>query len=480
MTFTAPLSLPSQVLGESQWVFKKSMPFGIGVDKSYQFGDKIYAMGYSPDMGSTGFICYDPLLEQTSWIRSVNSYGWGSSAGYNNKIYVFSGLYVDEYDINTGDRLPKNTLPYEKDNGAIVELNGKIYIINGSSIINGVLTIQKSVLVYDPVMNNWGSAADTNFARFAPNATALNGKIYLFGGWDNQSNSYSSIEEYNPITNKWTLISNYLPCSINSKFVSMGNKIYALCMDALNPVYEYDPAINQWKKYDSIPEKYGQFAAESMNGKIYVMGGRYEFYSSSENDPYSKNILEFDPSKESEPTSSPTPTPTSTPTPTQTPTSTVTQPTNTTGNIKVQAYNSISSSSSNQISPYIKVINTGSTSINLKDIKARYYFTYDGVSPLNYAVDWSDKVLPSKVTSSFVSISSSGADRYLDIGFTVDSGTLAPGSSIVIQGRIYDEDWNQSFNQSNDYSFNSTATNYVDTAKVTGWIGNSLMWGQEP
>jgi C1A family cysteine protease len=486
MTFSAPFNLPSQDTKESQWIFKKSMPFSVGADMSYQFNNKIYAIGYLPDMGSTGLICYDPLLDQTNRVRSINPYNWSLSAGYTNKIYLFSRGVVDEYNIDTGFMTSKSTIPHQKVNAPIVELNGKIYFINGSAVdSDGIMTVEKSVKVYDTVTDIWSSAANTNIARNAPDAAVLNGKIYLFGGYDSQWNRYNSIEEYDPATNQWALISSYLPCPLDSKYISMGNKIYALGYDNLNQVFEYDPALNQWKGYDNIPEKYYMFAAESANGKIYVLGGRYQFYSADLNDPYSKNILEFDPSKGIKatptvvPTSTPTVTATATATPTQmpTPTPTGTQPT---GDIRVQAYNNSREASVNQISPCIKVINTGSTPINLKDIKMRYYFTYDGVSPLAYAVDWSDKVASGKVTSSFVSILSSGADRYLNIGFTDDAGTLNAGDSILVQGRIYDGDWNQSFNQSNDYSFNQSATNYIDCTKVTGWIGSTLKWGQAP
>ncbi len=492
IALSAPLNLTSQDTGESQWVFKKPMQYSMSIDKAYSFDNKIYSIGYSSDRGVNGLICYDPLLDQTNWVRSVNSYDWRLSVGYTNKIYLFSRGIVDEFDIDTGFKISKSAIPHQKLNAPIVELNGKIYFISGYTLDgDGIMTMEKSVKVYDPVMDIWSSAADTNIARNSPGAAVLNGKIYLFGGYDSQWNRHNSIEEYDPVTNQWTLISSYLPCPIDSRYLSTGNKIYALGTDNLNQVFEYDAILNQWKEHDSIPEKYYMFVAESTGGKIYVLGGGYSFYNNDTNDDYSKNILEFDPSKEVVPTPTPTttatptttPTPTttatttSTATPTQTPTPTPTQPT---GNIKVQAYNNITETYVNQISPCIKVINTGSTPINLKDIKMRYYFTSDGVSPLVYVVDWSDKVTSGKVTSSFVSISSSGADRYLNIGFTDDAGTLNAGESIVVQGRIYDGDWNQNFNQSNDYSFNGSATNYIDSTKVTGWFGSTLKWGQEP
>jgi C1A family cysteine protease len=295
MLFSSLLTFGSNIPTESEWVFKNSMPFRIKIIKLYQFGDKIYAVGYSSDKNSYGLICYDPLTEQTSWIHSIDSnYNWGLSVGYNNKIYLFGGSNVRVYDINTGLMSSKSTIPARKANAPIVELNGKIYIINGWLADNGgsgILT--KGVMVYDIATDTWSSTTDTNIARNLSGAAGLNGKIYLFGGYDSQWNKYESIEEYDPAANQWTLIANYLPCPIDSKFLSMGDKIYALGMDNINQVFEYNPDLNQWNKHCNIPEPYFEFQAESLNGKIYVMGGRMTYSSSSS---YSPNVLEFTPS----------------------------------------------------------------------------------------------------------------------------------------------------------------------------------------
>jgi endoglucanase len=92
------------------------------------------------------------------------------------------------------------------------------------------------------------------------------------------------------------------------------------------------------------------------------------------------------------PTVTPTPTPTVTVTPTPTvtvtPTPTVTVTPTPTGNpkdsIKVQLFNANTSTSTNTLYPNFKIINTGTTSINLSDVKIRYYFTNDGTNIDSY------------------------------------------------------------------------------------------------
>ncbi len=186
------------------------------------------------------------------------------------------------------------------------------------------------------------------------------------------------------------------------------------------------------------------------------------------------------------PTVTPTPTPTVTVTPTPTvtvtPTPTVTVTPTPTGNpkdsIKVQLFNANTSTSTNTLYPNFKIINTGTTSINLSDVKIRYYFTNDGTNIDSYNCDWSSAG-SGNVTSSFATISKTNADRYLEIGFSSTAGAIAPGASIEVKGRVWKSDWSN-FTQTNDFSFNSTATDYVDWTNISGYISNTLIWGNEP
>ncbi|MFZ5990098.1 MAG: glycoside hydrolase family 9 protein [Bacillota bacterium] len=186
------------------------------------------------------------------------------------------------------------------------------------------------------------------------------------------------------------------------------------------------------------------------------------------------------------PTNTPTPTPvvatpTNTPTPTPaapTPTPTPTQATS--GGLKVQFYSGSLSGTTNGISPKIKITNTGTTSINLADVKVRYYYTINGEQAQNFFVDWAS-VASSSVTGSFVKMTTptTAADYYLEIGFTSGAGSLAAGASVEVQVRFSKTDWSN-YTQTDDYSFNSSATTYVDWNKVTGWITGALKWGTQP
>ncbi|AEV69809.1 cohesin domain-containing protein [Acetivibrio clariflavus] len=181
----------------------------------------------------------------------------------------------------------------------------------------------------------------------------------------------------------------------------------------------------------------------------------------------------------------PTPTKVVTPTPTivVTPTPTiVVTPTKTpvTSNLKVEFYNTNTQAESNSIYPKFRLTNTGSSPINLADVKLRYYFTIDGEKSQNFWCDWSP-VGSSNVTGQFVKMTqaTATADYYLEVSFSSAAGSLQPNTPIEVQCRFAKTDWTN-YNQANDYSFNSSATNYTTWDKVTAYLSGNLVWGIEP
>ncbi|MFZ5988266.1 MAG: glycoside hydrolase family 48 protein [Bacillota bacterium] len=150
------------------------------------------------------------------------------------------------------------------------------------------------------------------------------------------------------------------------------------------------------------------------------------------------------------------------------------------GTVIVQYANGNASSDSNSINPRLKIVNNGSSSVKLSDVKIRYYYTIDGEKSQNFWCDWSP-VGNSNVTGKFVKLSSpkTGADYYLEIGFGSGAGTLDPGKSIEVQARFSKDDWSN-YTQSNDYSFGSASSDYSSLNKITLYISGKRVFGSEP
>ncbi|WP_242867759.1 cellulose binding domain-containing protein [Clostridium sp. Marseille-P299] len=143
-------------------------------------------------------------------------------------------------------------------------------------------------------------------------------------------------------------------------------------------------------------------------------------------------------------------------------------------------FNGNTASSTNGIAPRIKLYNNGDTIVKLSDVKLRYYYTIDGEIEQNFWCDWST-IGSSNVTGKFVKMDNAktGADYYLEVGFANGAGNLEVGQSIEVQVRFSKSNWTN-YTQTGDYSFNSTNNNYVDWAKITGYLGDKLEWGMEP
>jgi hypothetical protein len=148
--------------------------------------------------------------------------------------------------------------------------------------------------------------------------------------------------------------------------------------------------------------------------------------------------------------------------------------------IQVLAFNADTAATSNTIYPHIEVMNASSQSIALSNVTLRYYYTEDSTQSQRFWIDWSN-VGSANVTGKFVKMSKpvAKADHYLQIGFTKAAGSLAAHATVAVQMRFARVNWTN-YKQTNDYSFNVTAHNYVSWTKITGFISGKLSWGIVP
>src|SRR5579884_1373991 len=94
--------------------------------------------------------------------------------------------------------------------------------------------------------------------------------------------------------------------------------------------------------------------------------------------------------------------------------------------LKVQYYpgGGGSSASTQQLTPYVQLVNTGSSSVTLKGLSLRYWFTRDSAQAVSVTCDWA-VIGCGSLSEKAAALSSptTGTDYYLEVDF--NSGTLA-------------------------------------------------------
>jgi hypothetical protein len=133
------------------------------------------------------------------------------------------------------------------------------------------------------------------------------------------------------------------------------------------------------------------------------------------------------------------------------------------------------------VTPQFNIKNTGTTAVDLSQVKLRYYFTKDSASDLSFWCDYA-QIGSANVEAHFVTVdpAKGTTDTYLEIGFKSGAGSLAAGAETgIIQGRFSKNNWTN-FDQTNDYSFDASQTAFSAWDKVTAYIGGVNAWGIEP
>jgi hypothetical protein len=131
----------------------------------------------------------------------------------------------------------------------------------------------------------------------------------------------------------------------------------------------------------------------------------------------------------------------------------------------------------NKIRAHFIVKNTGTATVNLSELKLRYWFTREGTGTPVFNVDYA-AIGTANVSGSFVN--TGGSAYYAEISFGSGAGTLAPGKDTgAIKTRITTTTFADQ-TESNDYSFGPGATIFQDWQKITLYRNGSLVWGVAP
>jgi len=162
--------------------------------------------------------------------------------------------------------------------------------LSGAGLGSVVPSLQNALFMAPQAGDTWTKKADMPTARMSLSVNEVNGKIYAIGGADGNGIWFSTVEEYDPMTDRWEKKSNKPTSNISIACV-INNQIYNLAPWE-EIIEKYDPAIDKWITLRNVDMgDIFSFSASSINDKIYVIGGTKEGIK-----PLS-TVYEYDPIK---------------------------------------------------------------------------------------------------------------------------------------------------------------------------------------
>ncbi len=245
-----------------RWTRKADMPTARYYLATCEANGKIYAIGGTMSENEMDFSTveeYDPVKDK--WTEKADmptARHWLSASFANGKIYAIGGLVgnpmhhvstVEEYDPVEDKWTGKANLPRRLHTISTSVVNGRIYGFAGVDM--GIII--PTVYEYDPLIDKWTAKADMPTKRWRVCTSVVNGRVYAIGGLDDlfnknpNSRAVPTVEEYDPVADKWTARTDMPMPRYNHACSAVDGKIYVfggwrndVNEDISSTVLEYD------------------------------------------------------------------------------------------------------------------------------------------------------------------------------------------------------------------------------------------------
>jgi N-acetylneuraminic acid mutarotase len=239
-----------------KWARKADMLIGRGLFAASTVNSKIYVMGGIGDVRLEQTVEeYNP--ENDTWTMKTDiltaRFNFSASA-VNGKIYAIGGSdmmnnylsTVEEYDPATDTWTKKADMPVKMVQHGTSVVNGKIYTFWNNMVFE-----------YNPITDIWTRKTDIPTPRIWVTSCSVGKKIYVIGGrepFEVGERILPTVEEYDPVTDTWTKKSDMLTARMHFSVSAVNGRIYAFggCVKidpqefiSTSAVEEYDPGIGE-------------------------------------------------------------------------------------------------------------------------------------------------------------------------------------------------------------------------------------------
>lgn len=212
--------------------------------------------------------------------------------GFGDAIYLIGGRGikpVNKLDPSTAAWTSLAKPPIEIHHFQPVAFNDEIYVIGAMTGRYPKEPPIANILIFNPVNNEWreGDVIPEDRRRGGAGVSVYKGKIYITGGitdghW---SGTVPWFDEYDPITGKWTVLSDmpfkrdhFQTAIVGSKLVAAGGRRSSAISKQVfnllvNEVDVFDFEKQQWSTPTLLPTGRAGNSTFAVNGEVMVVGG---------------------------------------------------------------------------------------------------------------------------------------------------------------------------------------------------------------
>ncbi|MDO9470805.1 MAG: kelch repeat-containing protein [Nitrosomonas sp.] len=189
-------------------------------------------------------------------------------------------------EISTGTWALAAPAPTQRTEVAATAIEGRIYVVGGfnkPNLRNALkFAISNDVEVYDTASDSWSTTTPLPEGRHHAGIASLNGLLYVVGGFTQSFMSIwhaiPTVYQYNPATKEWRELAP-MPTARGALGVAVyQNRLYAI--GGYDGKYNsgaveiFDPQTNTWSSGASMPTPRDHLAVATAGSRIYAIGGR--------------------------------------------------------------------------------------------------------------------------------------------------------------------------------------------------------------
>ena len=202
-------------------------------------------------------------VSENSWVPKANlTYARSGScaAVVGEKIYIFGGVgekgyctITEQYDPINNVWTTKTPIPTHRSHFGVAVWEDKIYCIGGQDIKDPFAYREQSTgknEVYDPKTDSWKTLAPMPNAQLSIQANTVNGKIYVMGGYINDTTASDLNQVYDLKTNSWSTRTPMPKGQHDHTSAVIDKKIYIF---STNSTQIYDTYYDSWQIGASAP-----------------------------------------------------------------------------------------------------------------------------------------------------------------------------------------------------------------------------------